>query len=136
MDEEIARLAGQYKMEEDKVRSVVNVDDIRRDLGMRSALDLVKAAVKKTAKKAEKGEEKAEKKAAKKTEKAARRRRTTGRRRPPPKRKPRPRPRRPRRSKTLSTFLGVGGNNGGRGMGIIASAGGKFRFPPRKGEYR
>ena len=71
VDEEISRLAEQYKMEEDKVRSIVNADDIRRDLMMRGALDLVKSSVKKTAKKAEKSEEKAEKKTAKKTEKAA-----------------------------------------------------------------
>lgn len=51
VDEEIARLAEQYKMEEDKVRSIVNVDDIRRDLTMRGALDLVKSSAKKTAKK-------------------------------------------------------------------------------------
>ncbi len=77
MDEEIARLAEQYKMEEDKVRSIVNVDDIRRDLTMRGALDLVKSSAKKTAKKAAKkaeedGEEKAapRKKAAPKAKKA------------------------------------------------------------------
>ena len=77
VDEEIARLAEQYKMEEDKVRSIVNVDDIRRDLTMRGALDLVKSSAKKTAKKAAKkaeedGEEKAapKKKAAPKAKKA------------------------------------------------------------------
>ncbi len=77
VDEEIARLAEQYKMEEDKVRSIVNVDDIRRDLTMRGALDLVKSSAKKTAKKAAKkaeedGEEKAapRKKAAPKAKKA------------------------------------------------------------------
>ena len=51
-------------MEEEKVRSIVKVDDIRRDLTMRAALDLVKSSVKKTAKKTGKkaeddGEEKA-----------------------------------------------------------------------------
>ena len=76
VDEEIARLAEQYKMEEDKVRSIVNVDDIRRDLTMRGALDLVKSSAKKTAKKVAKkaeedGEEKAvHKKAAPKAKKA------------------------------------------------------------------
>ena len=76
VDEEIARLAEQYKMEEDKVRSIVNVDDIRRDLTMRGALDLVKSSAKKTAKKVAKkaeedGEEKAvPKKAAPKAKKA------------------------------------------------------------------
>ena len=76
VDEEIARLAEQYKMEEDKVRSIVNVDDIRRDSTMRGALDLVKSSAKKTAKKVAKkaeedGEEKAvPKKAAPKAKKA------------------------------------------------------------------
>ena len=77
VDEEIARLAEQYKMEEDKVRSIVNTDDIRRDLSMRAALDLVKSSVKKTAKKAAKkaeddGEEKAapKKKASSRAKKA------------------------------------------------------------------
>ena len=76
VDEEIASLAEQYKMEEDKVRSIVNVGDIRRDLTMRRALDLVKSSVKKTAKKVAKkaeedGEEKAvPKKAAPKAKKA------------------------------------------------------------------
>ena len=76
VDEEIARLAEQYKMEEDKVRSIVNVDDIRRDLTMRGALDLVKSSAKKAAKKVAKkaeedGEEKAvPKKAAPKAKKA------------------------------------------------------------------
>lgn len=76
VDEEIAKLAEQYKMEEDKVRSIVKVDDIRRDLTMRAALDLVKSSVKKTAKKTTKkaeddGEEKAapKKKAASKAKK-------------------------------------------------------------------
>ena len=51
VDEEVAKLAKQYEMEEDKVRSIVNVDDMRKDLSMRKALDLVKGAVKKPAKK-------------------------------------------------------------------------------------
>ena len=73
VDEEIARLAGQYKMEADKVRELLNLDDLRLDLSMRKALELVKGAVKKPAKKAEKTEDKAEKsekKTAKKAEKA------------------------------------------------------------------
>lgn len=90
VDEEIGRLAEQYKMEEDKVRSIVNVDDIRRDLMMRSALDLVKASVKKTAKKAEKSEEKAEKKTAKKTEKAAKKAEDDGAEKTAPKKKAAP----------------------------------------------
>ncbi len=51
VDEEIAKLAEQYKMETDKVRELVSMDDLRLDLSMRKALDLVKGAVKKPAKK-------------------------------------------------------------------------------------
>ena len=73
VDEEVAKLAEQYKMETDKVRELLNAEDVRMDLSLRKALDLVKGAVKKSAKKAEKVEEKAEKaekKAAKKTDKS------------------------------------------------------------------
>ena len=73
VDEEIARLAEQYKMETDKVRELLNAEDIRVDLSLRKALDLVKSAVKKPAKKAEKAEDKAEKtekKTAKKADKS------------------------------------------------------------------
>ncbi len=51
VDEEIAKLAEQYKMETDKVRELVSMDDLRLDLSMRKALDLVKGTVKKPAKK-------------------------------------------------------------------------------------
>ena len=45
-------------MEEDKVRSIVNLDDVRHDLLVRKALELVKGAAKKPAKKpAKKAEE-------------------------------------------------------------------------------
>lgn len=73
VDEEIARLAEQYSMEADKVRAAIKDEDLRHDLSVRKALELVKASAKKPAKKAEKAEdkeEKAEKKSAKKTEKA------------------------------------------------------------------
>ena len=73
VDEEIARLAGQYQMETDKVRELLNTEDIRTDLSLRKALDLVKGAVKEPDGKAEKAEdkaEKAEKKTAKKAEKS------------------------------------------------------------------
>ena len=73
VDAEIAKLAEQYKMEEDKVRAIVNVEDIRSDLTMRKALDLVKGAVKKSAKRSAKktddadaGQDGAEEKPAKK----------------------------------------------------------------------
>ena len=54
VDAEIAKLAEQYKMEEDKVRAIVNAEDIRSDLTMRKALDLVKGAVKKPTKRSTK----------------------------------------------------------------------------------
>ena len=58
VDAEIAKLAEQYSMEEDKVRSIVNLDDVRHDLLVRKALELVKGAAKKPAKKpAKKAEE-------------------------------------------------------------------------------
>ena len=63
VDEEIANLAKQYSMEEDKVRSVVNMEDVRHDLCVRKALELVKSSVKKPAKKAAKKADKAEDKA-------------------------------------------------------------------------
>ncbi len=73
VDAEIAKLAEQYKMEEDKVRAIVNIEDIRSDLTMRKALDLVKGAVKKSAKRSAKktddadaGQDGAEEKPAKK----------------------------------------------------------------------
>ncbi len=70
VDEEIGKLAEQYSMEVDKVRAVIKAEDIRHDLAVRKALDLVKGAVKKPAKKTEKAEDKAEKKTTKKTEKS------------------------------------------------------------------
>ena len=56
MDEEIAKLAEQYKLEADKVRELVSMEDLRTDLAMRKALDLVKGAAKKPAKKAKKAD--------------------------------------------------------------------------------
>ncbi|MDE6260806.1 MAG: trigger factor [Oscillospiraceae bacterium] len=73
VEEEIGKLAEQYSMEADKVRAVIKDEDLRRDLSVRKALELVKSSAKKPAKKAEKAEdkeEKAEKKSSKKTEKA------------------------------------------------------------------
>ena len=54
VDGEIAKLAEQYKMETDKVRELLNAEEIRMDLSLRKALDLVKSAVKKPANEAEK----------------------------------------------------------------------------------
>ncbi len=62
VDEEVANLANQYSMEEDKVRSIVNLEDVRHDLCARKALELVKSSVKKPAKKAAKKADKAEEK--------------------------------------------------------------------------
>lgn len=62
VDEEISKLAEQYSMEVDKVRSIVNVDDVRHDLLVRKALELVKSSVKKPARRAAKKAEKAEEK--------------------------------------------------------------------------
>ena len=72
VNEEIAKLAEQYKLEADKVRELVSMEDLRIDLAMRKALDLVKGAAKKPAKKAKKAdgaegeEDEAEEKPAKK----------------------------------------------------------------------
>ena len=60
VEEEIGKLAEQYSMEVDKVRSIVNVEDVRHDLTVRKALELVKGSVKKPAKKAAKKADKAE----------------------------------------------------------------------------
>ena len=67
VDAEVAKLAEQYSMEAGKVREIIKEEDLRRDLAIRKALELVKSAVKKpakkTAKKAEEtdsGEEKTE----------------------------------------------------------------------------
>ena len=39
---EIKRIADQYKMEEDKVRELVNVDDLKKDLAINKAIDFIK----------------------------------------------------------------------------------------------
>lgn len=43
VDAEIKRIADQYKMEEDKVRELVNVDDLKADLAVNKAIDFVKS---------------------------------------------------------------------------------------------
>ena len=40
---EIKRIADQYKMEEDKVREVVNTDDLKKDLAINKAIDFIKS---------------------------------------------------------------------------------------------
>ena len=60
VDAEVAKLAEQYSMEADKVREIIKEEDLRRDLAIRKALELVKSAVKKPAKKTAKKADKAE----------------------------------------------------------------------------
>ena len=43
VDAEIKRIADQYKMEEDKVRELVNVDDLKKDLAINKAIDFIKS---------------------------------------------------------------------------------------------
>ena len=64
VDAEVAKLAEQYSMEADKVREIIKEEDLRRDLAIRKALELVKSAVKKPAKKTTKKADKAEETAA------------------------------------------------------------------------
>ena len=40
---EIKRIADQYKMEEDKVRELVNLDDLKKDLAINKAIDFIKS---------------------------------------------------------------------------------------------
>ena len=43
VDAEIKRIADQYKMEEDKVRGIVNLEDLKWDLAINKAIDFIKA---------------------------------------------------------------------------------------------
>ena len=74
IDAEIAKLAEQYSMEADTVRELISADDMRHDLAVRKALELVKGAAKKPAKKAAKkadaGEDEEEKPSKKKAAKS------------------------------------------------------------------
>lgn len=62
---EIKRIAEQYKMEESKVREIVNEADLKKDLAVNKAIDFIKAQAKVVEKAAEKAEaaDKAEEKA-------------------------------------------------------------------------
>lgn len=51
VEEEIARLAKEYNMDVERIQTVIDPQDVRRDLTIRRALELVKGAVKKPAKK-------------------------------------------------------------------------------------
>ena len=43
VDAEIKRIADQYKMEESKVRELVNLDDLKKDLAINKAIDFIKS---------------------------------------------------------------------------------------------
>ena len=72
-DAEIARMAEEYKVDEDKIRASVDVADLKKDLAAQKALELVKNSVKKPAEKkaADKSDGEEKKPAAKKTTKKA-----------------------------------------------------------------
>ena len=40
---EIKRIADQYKMEEDKVRELINLEDLKQDLARTKAIDFIKS---------------------------------------------------------------------------------------------
>ncbi len=54
LDKEIERIAEAYKMEADKVREIIPVEDVKKDLALNKALDLIKDSAKVSAKKAKK----------------------------------------------------------------------------------
>ncbi|MCI2046708.1 MAG: trigger factor [Faecalibacterium sp.] len=58
---EIKRIADQYKMEEEKVKGLVNLDDLKKDLAVNKAIDFLKEKAKITEKPAEKADEAAKK---------------------------------------------------------------------------
>ena len=41
LNAEVKRIADQYKMEEDKVRELVTVDDLKKDLAINKAIDFI-----------------------------------------------------------------------------------------------
>ena len=43
VDAEIKRIADQYKMEESKVRELVNMDELKKDLAVNKAIDFIKS---------------------------------------------------------------------------------------------
>ena len=44
LDAEIKRLAGMYQMEEDKIRAVIPVEEVKKDLAVNKAIDLIKSS--------------------------------------------------------------------------------------------
>ncbi|MFI3169196.1 MAG: trigger factor [Faecalibacterium sp.] len=63
-DAEIARIAEQYKMEVEKVRELVNLDDLKKDMSITKAIDFIKENAKVVEKAAEAEEKAPAKKAA------------------------------------------------------------------------
>ncbi len=53
VEAEIKRIAEQYKMEEDKVRELVNMDELKKDLAVNKAIDFIKSHANVTEKPAE-----------------------------------------------------------------------------------
>ena len=43
LNAEVKRIADQYKMEEDKVRELINVDEVKHDLAINKAIDFIKS---------------------------------------------------------------------------------------------
>lgn len=43
LNAEVKRIADQYKMEEDKVRDLINVDEVKHDLAINKAIDFIKS---------------------------------------------------------------------------------------------
>ncbi len=54
LQKEIERIAEAYKMEAEKVREIIPTDDVKKDIALNKALDLVKESAKVTAKKTKK----------------------------------------------------------------------------------
>ena len=91
VDAEVARLAKEYDMAEDKVRETINVQAVMEELASRKALELVKSSVKKPAKKSSKKAEEGEQAEAgeeKKPAKKAPAKKSTAKKTAAPKEKP------------------------------------------------
>ena len=43
LNAEVKRIADQYKMEEDKVRELINLEDLKQDLARTKAIDFIKS---------------------------------------------------------------------------------------------
>lgn len=58
VDKEVARIAEQYSMEQDKVREIMPMDEVKKDLAVNKAIDLIKSNAKITEEKPKKEDEK------------------------------------------------------------------------------